>query len=105
MIIAKNPNKSFIRSHFKNTKSYFHNIISFFRDIYIDCLVFVRYNITNLLKGVTKMKKETIVFATETKNGVVVRIGKSFITQPPIKFAGGSVKWFDDSQLIRRTTA
>ncbi|MGE9942772.1 hypothetical protein ACQRBH_14535 [Bariatricus sp. SGI.161] len=51
------------------------------------------------------MKKETIVFATETKNGVVTRIGKSFITQPPIKFAGGSVKWFDDSKLIRRTTA
>ena len=50
------------------------------------------------------MKKETIVFATETKNGVVTRIGKSFITQPPIKFAGGSVKWFDDTKLIRRAT-
>lgn len=49
------------------------------------------------------MQTETIVFATENKNRIITRIGKSFITQPPIKFAGGSIKWFDDTKLIRRS--
>ena len=49
------------------------------------------------------MQTETIVFATKNKNGIITRIGKSFITQPPIKFAGGSIKWFDDTKLIRRS--
>ena len=53
------------------------------------------------MKGEKQMQTETIVFATENKNGIITRIGKSFITQPPIKFAGGSIKWFDDTKLIR----
>lgn len=55
------------------------------------------------MKGEKQMQTETIVFATETKNVIVTRMGKSFITQPPIKFTGGSIKWFDDTKLIRRS--
>lgn len=48
------------------------------------------------------MDKQTLEFAVETKDGVIKRIGKSVIEQPEIKFKGGEVKWFDDSQLIRK---
>lgn len=48
------------------------------------------------------MQKQTVSFAVESKNGVVTNIGKSYIEVPEIKFKGGSVKWFDDSQLIRK---
>lgn len=49
------------------------------------------------------MKKETIRFVVESKNGVVTNIGKSTIYQPPVNFKGGSVKWFDDSMLIKKS--
>ena len=42
------------------------------------------------------MKKQTIEFAIETKDGVVQRIGKSAILQPQTNFKGGSVKWYED---------
>lgn len=48
------------------------------------------------------MQKQTIQFATITKNGVVQRVGKSTIVQPAIKYDGRSTKWFDDSKLIRK---
>ena len=48
------------------------------------------------------MKKQTVSFAVQTdKHGVVQRIGMSVINQPKINFKGGSVKWFDDSLLVR----
>ena len=48
------------------------------------------------------MKKQEVSFAVQTdKHGVVQRIGMSVINQPKINFKGGSVKWFDDSLLIR----
>lgn len=49
------------------------------------------------------MKKQTVKFVVETNNGIVNRIGKSTIMQPPINFKGGSVKWFDDSRLIKKS--
>lgn len=49
------------------------------------------------------MRKETIRFVVESRNGVVTNIGKSTIYQLPINFKGGSVKWFDDSKLIKKT--
>ena len=49
------------------------------------------------------MRKETIRFVVESKNGVVTNIGKSTIYQPPVNFKVGSVKWFDDSKLIKKT--
>lgn len=48
------------------------------------------------------MRKETIRFVVESENGVVTNIGKSIIYQPPVNFKGGSVKWFDDSKLIKK---
>lgn len=42
------------------------------------------------------MQKQTIEFAVEAKNGVVVRIGKSSILQPKTDFKGGSIKWYED---------
>ena len=48
------------------------------------------------------MEKITNTFATQKKNGVITTIGKSYITTPNTNFCGSSVKWFDDTQLIRR---
>lgn len=53
-------------------------------------------------KGVKDMQKQTIQFATVTKNGVVQKVGKSTILQPTINYDGRSTKWFDDSKLIRK---
>ena len=50
------------------------------------------------------MQKQTVSFAVEQHNGVVTSIGKSFIETPPIRFNGGAIKWFDDSQLIKKNT-
>ena len=48
------------------------------------------------------MKKQEVSFAVQTdKHGVVQRIGRSVINQPKINFKGGSVRWFDDSLLVR----
>ena len=47
------------------------------------------------------MKKQTVNFAVKTQNGIVKKVGRSAVLQPNSKFKGGSVKWFDDSKLIR----
>lgn len=47
------------------------------------------------------MQKETIQFAVEMKNGVVQRIGKSSISKPKTNSNQKSVKWFDDSKLLK----
>lgn len=49
------------------------------------------------------MKKQTVEFAVKKENGVVNEIGKSYIYTPEIKFAGGSVNWFDDTKLLRKS--
>ena len=48
------------------------------------------------------MQKQTVSFAVEQHNGVVTNIGKSFIETPPIRFNGGTIKWFDDSKLLKK---
>lgn len=48
------------------------------------------------------MQKHTVTFAVQHQNGVVSSIGKSFIETPAIKFNGGSIKWFDDSKLLKK---
>lgn len=48
------------------------------------------------------MKKQTVEFAVETKNGCINRIGKSFVNTPAVNFKGGEVKWFDDTKLIKK---
>lgn len=48
------------------------------------------------------MERQIAQFAVQNdKNGITTTIGKSFITQPKTHFAGGSLKWFDDSRLVR----
>lgn len=42
------------------------------------------------------MKKSTVEFAVETKEGVVTRVGRSSVEVPKTNFKGGSIKWFDD---------
>lgn len=48
------------------------------------------------------MHKTTLQFATVTQNSEVKRVGKSVINQPKTNFRGGSIKYFDDSKLIKR---
>lgn len=55
------------------------------------------------MKEEQEMKKETIQFAVKKKNGVVTQVGHCYMTQPQVKFKGGSVKWFDDSKLLKST--
>lgn len=47
------------------------------------------------------MKREIIRFAVESKNGIITNIGRSIITQPAVIFGDGSVKWFDDTKLLK----
>lgn len=48
------------------------------------------------------MKKETVQFAVKVKNGVVVQVGHSYMTQPQVNFKGGSVRLFDERKLIKQ---
>ena len=47
------------------------------------------------------MKSQTMHFATVTKNKIVTKIGRSTIIQPKPNFKGGSIRWFDDSKLLK----
>lgn len=41
-------------------------------------------------------------FVVETGKENQVRIGRSSILQPNVHFNGKGIKWFDDSQLIKK---
>lgn len=47
-------------------------------------------------KEMDKMKRQTVIFAVETKNSVVNRIGNAYIATPEIRFRGGEVSWLED---------
>lgn len=48
------------------------------------------------------MRTQTVTFSTVKENGVITKIGRSTIQQPKTNFkGGGSVKWFDDSKLLK----
>lgn len=49
------------------------------------------------------MKKQTMQFAAVSKNGVVTQVGRSEVLQPKTNFKGGSVKWFDDTRLLKKS--
>lgn len=51
------------------------------------------------------MKSQTMHFATVSKNGIISKIGRSTILQPKPNFKGGSIKWFDDSKLLKTNKA
>ena len=40
--------------------------------------------------------------AIKTKGNVVTQIGKSTVYVPEIKWNGKGIKWFDDSQLLKK---
>lgn len=42
------------------------------------------------------MKREEIRFTVETKDGVVTRIGHSFVHPPKTTFKVGTIKWYQD---------
>lgn len=42
------------------------------------------------------MRRQTIEFAVQKIRDIVVRIGRSYITHPEIKFSGGSIRWYED---------
>ena len=47
------------------------------------------------------MKKETLQFVVEAKNGVVERVGKGSVSKPDTSFDHKGIKWFDDSKLLK----
>lgn len=51
------------------------------------------------------MKSQTVCCAIVKENGVITKIGRSTILQPKPQFKGGSVKWFDDSKLLKTNKA
>lgn len=48
------------------------------------------------------MNKQEIVFAVLIKNGEVVKVGRSFIEHPPIRYDGRKTKWFDDAAYSKK---
>lgn len=48
------------------------------------------------------MDRQTVEFITVVKNDTVCFISRTTILQPQVRFKGGTVPWFDDSQLIKK---
>lgn len=48
------------------------------------------------------MKKQTVQFATVTKNGVVQKVGRGVMFVPKTNYKGGEMKYFDDSKLLKK---
>ena len=44
----------------------------------------------------------TGTFVVETDHGIVTTIAYSTIIQPTVKFSGKSMKWFDDTKLLKK---
>lgn len=42
------------------------------------------------------MKKQTVEFTITRKNGIITKVGRSYIEQPKIRFKGGSIKFYED---------
>lgn len=48
------------------------------------------------------MKRQSADFITIVKNGVVSKVGKSYVNTPEVKFKGGKINWYDDSRLLKK---
>lgn len=48
------------------------------------------------------MMKQEIRFVVVIKNGEIVRIGRSCIKHPVIRYDGRKTKWFDDASLLKK---
>lgn len=44
---------------------------------------------------------QNVNIAIKTESGQVKQISQGAIFQPETKFKGGTVKWFDDSKLVK----
>lgn len=44
---------------------------------------------------------QNVNIAIKTESGQVKKISNGVIFQPETQFKGGSVKWFDDSKLLK----
>lgn len=44
---------------------------------------------------------QNVNIAVKTESGEIKRISQGVIFQPEPQFKGGSVKWFDDSRLLK----
>lgn len=44
---------------------------------------------------------QNVNIAVKTESGQVKKISQGVIFQPETQFKGGSVKWFDDSKLLK----
>jgi len=53
-------------------------------------------------KEMDKMKRQTVIFAVETKNGVVNRIGNAYIATLEIRFRVGEVSWLGDKYFNKK---
>lgn len=42
------------------------------------------------------LEKQTATFAVEVKDGIVTRIGRSFIAVPEVRFRGCGMEWAED---------
>ena len=45
--------------------------------------------------------KQQVNITIKTESGEVKQISQGVIFQPETQFKGGSVKWFDDSKLLK----
>lgn len=48
------------------------------------------------------MIKQEIQFAVAIKNGEVVKVGRSYIVHPKIRYDGRKTKWFDDAAYSKK---
>lgn len=47
------------------------------------------------------MKKSEVFFVVVTDNKEAVKIGRSFMMHPTIRYKGNGIKWFDDKPLLK----
>lgn len=45
--------------------------------------------------------KQDATFAVVTKNGEVLKVGRSCVECPEIKYSGKPMKWFNDNLLLK----
>lgn len=45
---------------------------------------------------VDEVEKQIVTFPVIAKEGIVTKIGKSYITHPEIRFNGNGIKWYEN---------
>lgn len=48
------------------------------------------------------MIKQEARFIVVKKAGIVTHISRAYIYHPKPRFGGGGIRWYDDSQLVRK---